>query len=114
MPPRAPSCGDWRRRICKGSRRIIESSPSAEKDLHQIPKTKALLSATPGSRKTYSKYSVQVPCRESCFHGDNTGSNPVGDAKYNQRDTISFAETSQAQKGTTFTSLFPPSLPQGL
>src|SRR5258708_22629884 len=23
MPPRAPSCGDWRRRICKGSRRII-------------------------------------------------------------------------------------------
>jgi hypothetical protein len=32
------------------------------------------------------------------FHGDNTGSNPVGDAKSNQRFTISFAETSQAQK----------------
>jgi len=23
MPPRAPSCGDWRRRICEGSPRII-------------------------------------------------------------------------------------------
>jgi hypothetical protein len=39
---------------------------------------------------------------------------PSGTPIKNQRDTINFAETSEAQKGTTFTTLFPPSLPQNL
>ena len=36
---------------------------------------------------------------QQCFHGDNTGSNPVGDAKQNQGLRLSFAFRSWVQKG---------------
>jgi hypothetical protein len=39
------------------------------------------------------------------FHGDNTGSNPVGDAKLKQQLTQTFARRSKVQKAT-FPCLF--------
>jgi hypothetical protein len=51
MPPRAPSCGDWQRRIYRGSQQLVVNR---QETLVLKPKANALLSA-PASRLKLTK-----------------------------------------------------------